>query len=143
MVIELTISGKPPIKHGEQSMWGRDDQAARIVALRERASEAFERAGIRDVIRSHISLELTLYLPRMELERGDLDNFITGVCDGLQAVNANPNTKIHSEFLKPGREAIHPRRAFIQNDSQIMSIMAKKVLLDNNAEPYYTVVLGA
>ncbi|MCL6576924.1 hypothetical protein [Kyrpidia sp.] len=141
MRIEFEVDGKPPRKNGATSMWGKDDEIARLVSLRRKALEAMEKEGISDCFRSFVKLELTLFLPRSDLERGDLDNFITGICDGLQAVNSNPRTKIHHEFLKPENEGIHPSRALLlENDSKIISINARKVLRDNRELSYKIVI---
>lgn len=60
----------------------------------------------------------------------------------MSAMNAaNPTTRIHTEFLKQGREAIHPRRAFIENDSKIMAITAKKMLLNDGEKSHFRVVI--
>jgi hypothetical protein len=141
MRIEFEVDGKPPRKDGANSMWGKDDEVARIVSLRRKALEAMQKEGMTDCFRSYVRLELTLFLPRTELERGDLDNFITGVCDGLQAVSSNARTRIHNEFLKSENDGIHPRRALLlENDSKIISINARKELR-NNKEPSYKVVI--
>jgi hypothetical protein len=83
MRVEFEVEG-PPIKREEKSMWARDDQAPYVALLREKALAARTREGIDECFNTFVSLDLTVCVPRSEIERvGGLDNFLTGVCDGL------------------------------------------------------------
>ena len=141
MRIEFTVKGRPPKKHGEKSMWARDDEAPLIALLREKALEAMLKAGLNDRFRSLVALELTVFTPRSQLESvGDLDSFIAGICDGLQAADSKVLPYLHEIFQEPGREGIDPRHALlIDNDAKVVSIIARKEALDENQEIYYKV----
>ncbi|MEE9594610.1 MAG: hypothetical protein V3V92_04345, partial [Candidatus Hydrothermarchaeales archaeon] len=105
MRIEFTVNNRPPKKHGEKSMWARDDEAPFVVSLRDKALEARSNVGLDDCFHSRVSLELTVFAPRSRLESmGDLDNFITGICDGLQAADSKVLPYLHEIFKEPGRE---------------------------------------
>lgn len=143
MHIRFTVNGRPPKKHGEKSMWARDDEAPRIVSLREKALEVRTKLGINDCFRTLVSLELRIFVPKSRLESiGDLDNFITGVCDGLQAADSKVLPYLNRVFSEPRREGIDPKKALvIENDSKVVSILAKKIELDEGKEEYYDVVV--
>ena len=143
MRIEFTVKGRPPRKHGEKSMWARDDEAPFVASLREKALEARSKANLNHCFSSLVSLELTVFIPRSRLESvGDLDNFITGICDGLQAADSKVLPYLHPIFQEPGKEAIDPRNALlIENDAKVIDIRARKVVLDDDQEVYYTVAV--
>jgi len=143
MRVEFTVKGRPPKKHGEKSMWARNDEAPSVLMLREKALEARSKAGLDDCFRSYIALKLTIFAPKSRLESvGDLDNFITGVCDGLQAADSKVLPYLHEIFKKLRREEIDPRRPLlIQNDAKVVSIIARKVGCDRKQDVYYKVVV--
>ena len=142
MRIEFAVKGRPPKKHGEKSMWARDDEAPFVVSLREKALEARSKVGLDDCFRSLIALELTVFAPRSRLESvGDLDSFIAGICDGLQAADSKVLPYLHKIFQEPGREGIDPRHALlIDNDAKVVSITGRKVA-DEDQEMYYKVAI--
>jgi len=124
-------------------MWARDDEAPFVLALREEALVARNKAGLDQCFCSSVAIELTLFVPRSRLQSvGDLDSFITGICDGLQAADSKVLTYLHRIFQEPGREAIYPAHALlIDNDAKVVSIIAGKVALDENQEMYYEVAV--
>jgi hypothetical protein len=130
----------PPKKDGANSMWGKDTEVERIISLRKKAFEAMQNQGL-SCIRSRVTLGLSLYVPSYQLEGiGDLDNFIGGVCDGLQKANAR--TGLHKRFHDLVQEKIHPGYSLLENDSRIMSIVAKKAELGTGIpSAYYTVII--
>jgi len=143
MRIEFTVKGRPPKKHGEKSMWARDDEARFVVSLRKKAHEARSEAGLDDCFRSLVALEIAVFAPRSRLEAvGDLDSFITGICDGLQAADSKVIPYLHKIFQEPGQEEIDPRHPLlIDNDAKVVSITARKVALDEDREIYYKVAV--
>jgi len=143
MRIEFTVKGRPPKKHGEKSMWTRDDEASFVVSLREKALEARSKAGLGDCFRSFVVLELTVFVPQSQLESvGDLDSLITGICDGLQAADSKVLPYLHKIFQEPGREKIDPRNALlIDNDAKVVSITARKEALYKDQEMHYKVAV--
>lgn len=139
--IEFTVKDRPPKKHGEKSMWAHPDEVRPIFSLKENVLEARSKAGLKDCFRMFVALELTVFTPRSKLASvGDLDNFITGVCDGLQA--ADPRVHPHKIFQEPHRKGIDPKNALLfDNDAKVVSIIAKKVPLKDDQEVYYKVAV--
>ena len=86
--------------------------------------------------RGHVSLALVVYLPAPHFEAaGDLDNFISGVCDALQAAPANAH--LHEVFQ---RQAVDPRTPLlIDDDKKVVCIAARKVPIEDKAQAHYTV----
>ena len=142
MRIEFKVTGRPPKKHGEKSMWARRDEAPFVASLRKEALEARLKAGLNSPFNSLVSLELQVFVPKPQLESiGDLDSFITGVCDSLQP--ADPKVLPYlDEALRGLKEEAHPRHALlITNDAKVVSIIARKVALQENLGVYYKVAI--
>lgn len=132
MRFEFTVDGLPPKKDGANSMWGKASEAGSIRALRLAAAEALSGSG---PLRQNIKLGLRIHVgPHRGRSVGDLDNFVTGVCDGLQP--ADPRSRIAIEF----EEHIGPSVPVgIVDDCEVIAIDARKVTA---AEPlFYEVVL--
>ena len=135
--IGFRVDGLPPKKHGEQSMWQLEVEARRLVALRRAAHQALAGAP---PLKANIRLTLIIHVgPKNDRTTGDLDNFITGVCDGLMA--ADPKSKLNDIWSNPELGGIHPSRTLaITDDCEVLSIEARKVIGDDK-EPWYEVVL--
>jgi hypothetical protein len=127
--VEFIVNNIPPKKDGANSMWRKEVEVPRIIALREKALQSIKEKNQKCIINSYVRLELSLYLPEHQIESiGDLDNFITGVCDSFQA--AHPSVVPHSAFEESGMEEIHPRHPILfNNDAKIISIYANKRVL--------------
>ncbi|MBX3004463.1 MAG: hypothetical protein KF821_01385 [Anaerolineales bacterium] len=129
-MIEFTVEGLPPKKYGANSMWRKATEIPRLIALREKAYEA---------LGGHSSftgrLKLTLILYSDSNTNGDLDNFITGICDGLMA--ADGKTPI-DEISWPVNSPIHPSKKLIYfDDRDIYEIIAARRPSDGNGNHYY------
>ena len=126
----------PPKKDGANSMWAKRAEVPRLIALRRAAFEAL--AG-QPAFRSNISLELEVHCPQMPGRGGgDLDNFVTGVCDGLMAAAIGARSDPRWEV--PGLESVHPSKTVaIEDDSAVVSINATKSA--DVATPWYRVCL--
>jgi len=140
MRIEFSVQGVPPKKHGEKSMWARGDEAPRVALLRQEALRARSEAGVTGCLSSFLSVELTLLVPAKDLEKvGDLDSFVAGVCDGLQAAHPNAHA-FHSVF--DSREHMDPKRPLlIEDDARVLSIRATKTLVNEGEEISYRVAV--
>jgi len=79
---QFQVKGLPPKKDGAQSMWGKPSEAKRLVALRQAAFQALKEQL---PLQSNIKLTLNIHLPVNNRSIGDLDTFVTGLCDGLMA----------------------------------------------------------
>ncbi len=146
MKIEFIVRDIPPKKDGAKSMWLKDSEAPRIISLRKAALDAMKKASLNGCILSPVKLEVTVFAPSSQFIRksgnyiGDLDTLIAGICDGLQA--AHSNTPIaHALFQSLQTPEIHPKhKLLLDDDAQVMAIVAKKIHLDNS-QPYYQIVL--
>lgn len=136
MPVCFTVRGQPPKKRQDISMWNNHVEAPRVVRLRERAAQAREEAGIAHCFRCHVSLTLVVYLPAPQIEQvGDLDNFVSGVCDALQA--APSNVPLHPAF---DGQAVDPRTPLLlEDDAKVVCIAARKVRVEDTACEHYTV----
>ncbi len=136
--IRFRVDCVPPKKDGSNSMWGKPTQAQRLIALRKAAVEA---RGSQPCFISGIRLTLSVHVgpqPGDDKNRGDLDNFIAGVCDGLMAAQNDP--KIDSSFNEFRGSDVHPTSTVvIQNDSEVVKIDAEKLHVDG--ESWYEVEL--
>jgi len=119
----------PPKKDGANSMWGKANMRPLLKALRSAAAEAM--AG-RDPFDEPLELTLTVRTGAMEptdlwarRSGGDLDNFITGVCDGLQA--AYPGWKASEEWADLPDAAQPDRPLVFTDDSWVRRIVAEAV----------------
>ncbi len=124
----------PPKKDGANSMWATSAEVPRLIALRQAAVAAM--AG-RPPFRANVSLELEVHIvPGQRV--GDLDNFVTGVCDGLMA--AHTRIKQDPRWEVPECAKVHPSKcAAIEDDDAVISIMARKVV--GGSAPCYRVSL--
>ncbi|MBA7596067.1 hypothetical protein ES703_03036 [subsurface metagenome] len=134
---QFTANGLPPKKDGAQSMWGKPLEAKRLVELRRATLKAIQDSP---PLQSNIRLTLKIYVdPTNDRHTGDLDTFITGVCDGLMAVA--PGGKLDSIWDDKKLEPVHPSKTIaIVDDSQVVSIQAEKVI-GNIDQPWYEVIL--
>ena len=131
------IKGLPPKKDGAQSMWGKPLEAKRLVELRQGALKAIQGYP---PLQSNIKLTLKIHVgPVNDRSIGDLDTFVTGVCDGLMA--AAPRGKLDPIWDDAKLKHIHPSKTIaIVDDSQVISIQAEKIIGDTE-QPWYEVIL--
>jgi hypothetical protein len=117
-------------------MWAKPAEVPRLIALRRAALMAFDG---RRPFRADIAMELEVHCPTGHGQRlGDLDNFVTGVCDGLMAADAR--IKRDPRWEAPELSAIHPFKTIaFEDDDAVVTIVAKKVF--DTASPWYRLVL--
>jgi len=137
MAISFKVQGKPPKKDGASSMWGKKSEAINIVNLRNAAIKAREGQNT-GIFSSRISIDLTIYANEKEIESmGDLDNFVTGICDGLQA--ADPRAKMQD--IVKSRCIIDPLQPVLfYTDAKVFEINAKKIPIQEN-NGYYKIII--
>jgi len=132
--IKFSVDGRPPRKSG----WAIDE-AVLILELRAKALESRTKAGLNDCFHSPVRLELTVFSPNIinkddpQTYVGDIDSFLAGVCESLQAAKENaPLNLIFSSRpdLNPGIPLI------LEDDSLVVSSMARKIA---DKKEYYTV----
>jgi len=134
--IEVEILGLPPKKDGANSMWAKEAEVPRLVALRRAVADA---AAGRRPLNHQIHLELETHLPEGDPRlSGDLDNQITGICDGLMA--AHPRIKTHPRWEETDVADIRPDRIVgLVDDSQVVQIRARRVV--DASSPWYRLIL--
>lgn len=130
------IEGLPPKKDGAKSMWDKEVELQRLINLRR---AALAKLAGDPPLAKNISITLRVHVgPVNSRAIGDWDNYITGICDGLQS--ADPRVRIGGRWCEADCEAIHPRNAVaILDDVQVISIDAKKVVGDGS--PWYSLEL--
>ena len=74
-----------------------------MVALRQQSLEALDG---RPSFSSEIRLKVRIHVGNSTAgNTGDLDNFVTGICDGL--MKADPRAKLHQLFSTPENAVVH------------------------------------
>lgn len=141
--VEFSVYDKPPKKDGANSMWSKESEFHRIVALRQAALKAMMDCGLNAPFEEFVSLRLDLFIPKAKIASvGDLDNFITGICDGLQA--ADPRSRLYSSFNRLDNSRIHPMvPLLLTNDALVVEIVALKNSIPESSRMYYTVAIEA
>lgn len=135
--IKFRVEGLPPKKNGANSMWGNKHESKRLVLLRRAALRAMEG---QPRLKSDIRLTVTVCVgTKNDRSVGDLDTFVTGVCDGL--MKAAPRCKLCAEVWSEAEEGIRPDRGIaIEDDCQVIGIQAAKVK-DASGRRFYDVEL--
>lgn len=119
-LIRFAVLGLPPKKDGANSMWRKSTERERLKRLRSAAVESMQG---RQLLTKPIHLIVRLYA---EPHDGDLDNFITGICDGLMAVQQRtPIAMQEWDDIAPAAAPIHP--IVYRDDKLIARITAERM----------------
>src|SRR5262245_45341729 len=116
-------------------MWGNPTEVRRLRRLRRTAGQAMN--GGRNL--SHeMALDLEIHGGTLTARRaGDLDNYVTWVCDGLMA--ADPRGARAELWEQDKGSLIHPAICLaITDDCEVVSISARK-LRGDTVVPWYSV----
>lgn len=146
------VDGLPPNKAGGsgKSMWRNEDQARRLIALR---NEAHKKLGPRLLTgKVRLTLKVHVGIPEWEsldtedrqkalIGRGDLDNFVAGVCDGLAAAHDRKvEDETWDEAFNSESAEIRPSEAIAyKDDSWVFEIRAAKVI--HSGKDWYEIAL--
>lgn len=143
MSVQFEVLGLPPMKDGASSMWCHQPGIDRLIALRRAAQAAFAEAGAQPLDGPvRVTLEVR-GVPALECRSGDLDNFITGVLDGLQAAAPGTPWPDHSSWTSVAA-AIQPNTPVgLVDDAWVVEVVACKRRGVAGEEPMYTVTLEA
>lgn len=130
------IEGLPPKKDGANSMWNKPLEVERLIALRTIMRGIL--GGTSPLLRD-IKLTARIHVNPIVAEScGDLDNFVTGICDGLMA--AHPRAKLSSLWQEAEYSDIHPTIVIgLKNDGAIFTISASKIC--DSESPWYEIEL--
>jgi len=135
VLAKFVVQGLPPKKDGANSMWRKPTEVQRLKALRQAARQAMPDGAMRN---TPLRLQLCIHA---SMRDGDLDNFVTGVCDGLMAAHQNSPVTIADWQDVP--DTIHPQHAIaFHDDAWIMQIVAARVV-PQSAERFYEVQLAS
>ena len=125
--IRFKVQGSPPKKGGAKSMWGNETQAKRLVALRKKALRKMGSHPFTGKVRLRVTVQVS---DQPGQDPGDLDNLVSGVCDGLMKAHKNALVWINKDekFKKLWpNNSIHPSIAIaFEDDKQVMRICAEK-----------------
>ncbi len=140
MRIKFTVNDRPPKKHGEQSVWAQDVEAPRIVSLRKAALKARQEAGADKAFDSLVAMEVHVFMPRAQLESiGDLDSFVAGVSDGLQAADAKVTP--HKVLQELTGDAGPSQPLLITGAAKVVLILTRKMAFTESQEFRYEVAV--
>lgn len=120
--VRVLIDGLPPKKDGANSMWNKPLEQSRIIALRRAVSDAMaasERAT------SAVALRL---LVRSEPRDGDLDNFLTGICDALMPASSAVRAHLRDMDWSETPDHLRPIRPVLFDDDAIVQRMSAERL---------------
>lgn len=136
---QFEVKGLPPKKDGAQSLWGKPLEAKRLAALRQAALQALEG---HPPLQSNIKLTLKIHMPINNRSIGDLDTFVTGVCDGLMGTPYGG--KLDAIWDDQKLQDVHPTKTIaIVDDCQVVGIHAKKVIGGTDQQWYEVILEGA
>jgi hypothetical protein len=136
--IKFHVEGLPPKKNGANSMWGNEQESERLVKLRKKALAKM--VGY-DIMKRNIHLTIEVCVgTKNDRSVGDLDTFVTGVCDGL--MKATPQCKFCKKVWEaPENQDVRPELPIaIDDDSQVIGIQAAKIT-DAAGRQFYEVTL--
>ena len=141
--IQFEVCGLPPKKRRRNgSMWRTE--AKKLSALRNAALKALGQPDFikrEPYFKEEVQIRLTLCVhvesrPEANLGEkgsGDLDNFVSGVCDGLMKAHKNALPWIEKDKELWPDNSIHPSGAIaFEDDKQVMEICAKKLVHDED-----------
>lgn len=133
MKISFEVRNLPPKKDGANSMWRKSSELDHLKDLRKAAVTAMQG---KPLAKSPVQLTIRVYAAPA---KGDLDNFITGICDGLMAVHNL--TPIDSTLWLDVPEPAMPHIPIcFSDDALIYHISAERLPMDSLGE-HYTVEL--
>jgi len=119
--IKIPVRGLPPKKDGANSMWRRETELASLKALRTAAVAAMQ--GRPPYTTTPLLLTVRIYATPRD---GDLDNFISGICDGLVAAHAQ--TPIDPLAWNDLPETATPQHPIVfLDDALITKIVAERL----------------
>jgi hypothetical protein len=137
VTFKFHVDGLPPKKNGANSMWGNQFESERLVSLRKAA--LLEMKGHLP-LKSGIKLTIAVHIAENNRLVGDLDTFITGVCDGLMKITSRANP-VKSIWDRPENADIRPNISIaIDDDCEVMNIQAAKIE-GGIDKPFYDVML--
>lgn len=125
--VEFIVNDLPPKKDGANSMWRKPAEIPRIISLRLAAWNAIKKF---DVPLGLIHMKLWVHA---QPHHGDLDNFITGICDGLMAAHPLSIKHVQNAVWADLPAPVAPdKHILFEDDAMITKIEAERIKPDNN-----------
>lgn len=141
--VAFEVEGIPPKKDGASSLWRKRSEVERVKSLRLAAACAVAgRSPFPADVALRLGLELHLPTGRHS-SLGDLDNFVTGVLDALQAASERTPWDTHPAWIGQLAEILPDRCLLLRDDAQIAEIMARRIPDDDPRAPWYRIVIEA
>jgi hypothetical protein len=129
--VKFQVEGLPPRKDAAQSMWGsKNPDHQRVVVLRQTAVKAFESQSL---FEGHVTLNLVVHAD--SVDKGDLANFIGGVCDSLQAVSNMMQPKYIADPLRK-EDMINAFRPIAYKDDKFVTTINAQLHISSESEWY-------
>lgn len=130
----MSVPGVSPKKDAAWSMWMKPFQAERLKLLRLAATSAVQESG--KVPEGPVHLIVRIYA---HPELGDLDSFVSGICDGLMA--AHPLVLVDPSLWSDLPEEARPDRPIMfVDDRAITKIEAERCEPDSQGTRYELVL---
>ena len=90
-----------------------------------------------------VRVRFVLTLPAASAFACDLDDFVTGICDGLQRADPASSSVLGTRWHDPRLRDIHPTRfGAISDDREIVFIQAEKRFTDDDDPSYVVEISG-
>jgi hypothetical protein len=130
------VTGLPPKKNEAKSMWNDAKRIEHVIRLRQAARSIFETIK---PLTSDLAVVVTLRIDHKCYNRGDLDNYIGGICDALMATRCS-DAQLCKTWNRAELVDIHPRFAIAyQDDRQIKSLHV--VIEQVDSDSWYSIEL--
>ena len=114
-------------------MWRKGSEIERVIALRLAASQSMQGYSL---AQSWVHMSVRVYASPTD---GDLDNFITGICDSLMA--AHPRTPINEADWDHVAPSAKPSKHIVyKNDALVSKIAAERLEPDDMGKRYEIVL---
>ena len=112
--IVVRLEGVPPKKGGTNSMWNQPAEQERIQALRTAvAAEMVDKP----LAAREAAIRLTV---RAAPRDGDLDNFLTGICDALMAASMGARSQLRQMDWSNVADDVRPGKPILIEDDAIV-----------------------
>ena len=120
-VLRIKIQGElPPKKDGANSMWRKPVEVRRLLVLRRAVANALDAER---PPQEPLELRLRVWADR---SAGDLDNFVTGICDGLMAAHRSVVVRAADWDGVPAA-ALPDQALVVSDDSLIDRVVAERL----------------